>query len=41
MIRSTKGRLEDGLSAIMGMTVSKTLIGGKELVAILRRATTP
>jgi len=26
---------------VMGMTVSKTLIGGKELVAILRRATAP
>lgn len=26
---------------VMGMTVSKTLIGGKELVAILKRATAP
>ncbi len=38
-----KELLEAGAAGyqIMGMTVSKTLIGGKELVAILRRTTAP
>jgi hypothetical protein len=38
-----KELLEAGAAGyqVMGMTVSKTLIGGKELVAILRRATAP